>query len=87
MDGRGALELAKECAAAGLVRFTLHARERMDERGALPRDVVNAICTAKRAGQGNQEGRWVLRGGVDEEGEDLAVVVAFEGDVLVITLF
>lgn len=87
MEAAAALALAKECAAAGMVRFVGHALQRMNERGATARDVIHALETATRARPSDKPGRWRLQGGEDLDGEDLTVVVAFDGEVVVITLF
>ena len=75
MDAAAALALAKECAAAGMVRFIGHAVQRMSERGATARDVLHALQTATRARPSDKPGRWRLQGGDDLDGEELTVVV------------
>ena len=72
-------------AAANRVRFSRHAWQRMDERGATEVDVLHALKTAASCvAQAN--GRWKVPS-KDREGDDLVAVVAIEDGVLVVTLF
>jgi hypothetical protein len=72
---------------AGLdrIRFTRHAADRMDQRGAKRGDVRAALVSATAAFA--QDRGWRVEGGVDREGDDLTVIVDIEADVIVITLF
>ncbi len=81
-----ALQHIKGYASAGRIRYSPHALERMAERGAREDDVRRAIATATRAvGQAN--GRWLVTGGVDRDGDELTPVVVLEGGVVVVTLY
>jgi hypothetical protein len=72
-------------AAAGRVRFSYHAYDRMDQRGATERDVIAACARAKKCKRAAQ-GRWKVTG-PDIDSDDLTVVVAIEDGLLVVTLF
>jgi hypothetical protein len=74
-------------ASRGSVVFTRHARDRMDERGATPEDVLHAIATAKTATYQADRDCWRVTGGVDIEEDDLSIVCVVEADVILITLF
>jgi hypothetical protein len=84
-----ALEVAKAHATANRISYSIHAQQRMEQRGLHHRDVRNAICTATLARIGDSVGKWKLSGGVDCEGVDTSVVVAFEGvnSTLIVTVF
>jgi hypothetical protein len=80
-----ALALLKGLAGAGRYRVIGHARKRMGERGVTFRDLrhslVNAAsCTAQ------ENDRWRVAT-ADLDGDALTVVVVFEDDVVVITLY
>jgi hypothetical protein len=81
-----ALRQIRGYAAAGRVVFSRHAYERMDERGATVRDVIKACAMASRCKRGERDGRWKVTG-KDLAGDDLSVVVAIEGGVIVVTIF
>ena len=67
--------------------MTVHAREESAEANATRYDVQNALVTAKRALHQPANDRWRVEGGTDLDGDDLVLVVVFEGDVVVITVF
>jgi hypothetical protein len=79
-----ALKAVRGLAAAGQVRFTRHARERMYQRNASERDVMNALVKAR--GCRASDGAWKVDG-PDLDGDDLTVVVRLEDGVLVITVY
>lgn len=87
MNDTQALAEIQRLARLGRVRFTRHAFERMDERGATLRDVVAALVSATAAVHQPDRGTWRVEGGRDRVGDDLTVVVALEADVVVITVF
>jgi hypothetical protein len=58
----------------------------MRERGALFGDVVHALTHAVTCTAGDADGKWKVKG-PDTDGDDLALVVVLDGDVLVVTLF
>lgn len=82
-----ALARIKELVKRGDVRFTGHARVRMDERGATERDVCSALLSGTNAAHNVAKDNYVVSGGCDIDGDDLTVAVAIEADVVVITLF
>lgn len=73
-------------AAAGRVRFSHHAYQRMNQRGATERDVIAACSGARQCKRTVHAGRWKATG-PDVDGDDLTVVVAIEDGLLVVTLF
>ncbi len=85
MTSAEALATIRRAAAARALLYTVHARQRMAERGATAEDVRTALAsaTACRAADG---GRWKADG-VDLDGDELVAVVAIEGDVVVVTVF
>lgn len=82
-----ALARIKELVKRGDVRFTFHARQRMDERDATERDVCNALLGGTQAAHDISKDTYRVSGGCDIDGDDLTVVVAIEADAIVITLF
>lgn len=81
-----ALRDVRGYAAAGRVRFSGHAYERMDQRGATERDVIKACASATTCRHAAEPGRWKVTG-PDLDGDDLTVVVVFDGLVMVVTIF
>ncbi len=89
LPAQDVIEQANECWRGGLVRFTPHCRERMAGRSVEETDIASALETGALA-----ESRWdddyeewryrIL--GQDGEGENFSVVVAFEGDVLIVII-
>ncbi|HEY3237580.1 MAG TPA: DUF4258 domain-containing protein [Polyangiaceae bacterium] len=87
MDPTEALGLASGAARYGQLRFTDHAIDQMQERGATVNDVEAAVSSATSAAYDRGQGTWKLAGGVDLDGSPLDVVVAFGGNrVRVITV-
>jgi len=75
-------------AAAGRLRFTSHARKRMNQRNADADDVVEGIKTSTNCLWQPKEGTWRLDGGADLDGDDFdGICVVLDDDVLVVTLF
>lgn len=60
--------------------FTVHARVRMNERGADRDDVKHALVTATAARR-QEQGTWRVIGGVDMASDDLTVICDLEADV------
>lgn len=81
-----ALTLASTAARLGRLRYTKHARERMEDRGATRDDVVSACVTATAATH-QRDDVWRLSGGVDAMGDVLVVIAGVDPDeVSVITV-
>lgn len=82
-----ALARIKELVARGSVRFTFHARIRMDERNASESDVCNAIQTADSAAYQAARDNYKVSGGCDHDGDPMVVIVAIEADAVVVTIY
>ena len=75
--------------AAALQRnfvLTNHARVRMQQRGIQVGDVANALDSATAASCG-PNGNWKLTGGRDLEDDELVVVVSFNPDTKIVTVY
>jgi hypothetical protein len=84
---REALDEAKRAAIQRNVRFSRHARERMQERAAGVHDVYEAISTAIRAIGQPPRDKWKLMGGRDRDGDGLDVVVDWtDGEARIVTV-
>jgi hypothetical protein len=59
----------------------------MAERRVTKRCISRALQTATGAIHQVEKDRWKLTGGVDVEGQELILIVKFDRDVLVITIF
>jgi hypothetical protein len=82
-----ALNEAKRAAIQRDVRFSRHARERMQERAAGVVDVYEAMWTATSAIQQPPRDKWKLTGGRDRDGDGLDVVVDWtHGEARVVTV-
>jgi hypothetical protein len=84
-----ASEALRDAALAGrLGQFEVssHCLVRMRQRNVTRRDICLALRSATSAVQ-QAEAKWRLNGGRDDDGEPLDVVVAFTGNVLVVTVF
>ena len=68
-------------------RWSRHALVRMAERDIQRADVRHALLTAKVANWQADRVCWRVSGGYDLAGDDLAVIVAIEDDLLIITVF
>jgi hypothetical protein len=80
-----ALEEIRGYASANRVRFTSHAWLRMDERNVTERDVLYALRTATICMlQANEKWKVLSK---DQDDDDLTVIVAFEDEMIVVTLF
>jgi hypothetical protein len=86
-DDAEALAEIRRLARRDRIVMTAHARQRMFERGATPRDIRKALLTATTAIYQDDRNNWRLDGGVDTDGDDLMVICDLEADVIVVTLF
>ena len=59
----------------------------MNERGARPSDVRNALLTATSAVWQADRQNWRVDGGVDRVGDELTAVVDIWADLVVVTIF
>lgn len=83
-----ALAFAKGAARVRQVRWSGHSRERATQRTVTAEDLREALLSAKKATWQPGERTWKLEGGVDRDGEPLAVVVAIDGNaVRIVTEF
>lgn len=80
-----ALQDIRGYALAGRIEVVPHASRRMRERGVIVDDLWHALTTAT-ACKAEPEERWRVDS-TDLEGDALAVVVALEDGVVVVTLF
>ncbi len=85
-DETATLAIVKTYATADRISIRKHARDRMAERSARFVDIRSALVTATDL-LDQKDGRFKVSGGVDTDGDALAVVVAIEGQVVVVTLF
>jgi len=84
-EERTALEQIRRAGRLREIRYTRHARERMNERGVSDADVQKALASAGHIRPGDGPGRWRVVGyGADRR--QLAVVVALERGAIVITV-
>ncbi len=81
-----ALRLIQGYAAAGRVRFTTHAEQRMEQRHVTRREVSRAIATATDVSPSGEAEAWRLDGR-DTDGDALTVVCALRDGVIVVTVF
>lgn len=82
-------EALRRAALAGrLGRFEVskHAKERMEQRNVRRGDIADALVTAKHATL-EMGTRFRLDGGTDRDGDPLSLVVALEGDCVIVTVF
>ena len=81
-----ALAAARGLASAGRIVLSSHAELRMRERGATFADVRHALVSATTC-YAQPDERWRMEGGCDVDGDALTLIVTFEADVIVGTLF
>ena len=79
MTPSAAARRIRKLTGAGRVRFTAHARERMFERDVSAAEVLYLLARASRCAA-QESGCWLV------SGDDAAVVVAVEANVLVVTV-
>jgi hypothetical protein len=82
---RAALANIAGYASVWRIRYTSHALERMDQRGASRQDVQAALSGASRC-RAQPAGRWKVTG-ADRDGDELVVIVVLEDGVVVVTVF
>jgi hypothetical protein len=82
-----ALARIKELVRKGSIRFTLHARQRMDDRNATARDVKEAVLSATNSEHDVAKDNYRVTGGCDADGDPMTVVAAIEADVVIVTIF
>ena len=87
MSPTEALAAVVEAGKTGHFYMTPHARDEAYQASATRYDVQKALATAEQATHQPSNGRWKIRGGVDLDGDELTLVVVFEGDVVVITVW
>jgi hypothetical protein len=86
MNSKQALADAATAAKLGRFEISRHFRDDRAYRNVTRRDLACAMMSALVARRETDE-RWVLSGGSDVAGDALTVVVAFDGDVIVVTAF
>lgn len=81
-----ALRDVRGFAAAGRVRFTRHARERIEQRcDGRAGHVMHALANASTCAEG-ERGTWRVTG-PDLDDDELTCVVTLEDGVIVVTVF
>lgn len=81
-----ALVLIRGYASAGRIRITPHASLRMRQRGASFADVRHGLITAPTCLWQSLERSWRVNTS-DLDGDALTIIVAIEGEDVVVTLF
>jgi len=82
-----ALEAAQDAGRTGRLDWTPHAYEQARKRNIKKLDARAALASATHAVYQPENDRWRIEGGQDLEGDDLTVVVVFEGLLVIITFF
>lgn len=77
----------KRLVQLGRVAVTRHARARMRERGVEDDDLRRALLGATTAQWQQSYGTWIVQGGFDRGGDELAVAVDVGADVVIVTIF
>lgn len=85
MTNEEALEAIQEHAVWKRVFVTSHARKRMRERSVFEDDIYEAIATAYSC-ESEENGNWRVTG-QDFDGDELILIIAIEGENVIITLF
>jgi hypothetical protein len=85
-DDRALVEIQR-LAQLDRIVYSDHARTRMVQRNARPRDVRNALLTATAAVWQADRQNWRAVDGVDLDGDELTVVVDIWADLVVVTIF
>jgi hypothetical protein len=83
---REALMQVRGYAAAGRIRVSQHAWQRMRQRGSAYADVRTALCAATDCTADRENEKWKVTG-PDLDGDALTCVVAIESGIVVVTLF
>ena len=82
-----ALAAIKLAASHGRIRESGHARKRMRERRVTFAGLRRALVTSTGC-LSEEVDKWLLSGGVDQDGDSLTVVCTLDGDgTIVVTLF
>lgn len=84
MTADEALAVIRRAAIARRLVYTRHSEQEMAEANATREDVRNALVHALSC-KASHQARWKLEG-PDLDGDDLAVVVVIEDDVVVVTV-
>jgi hypothetical protein len=71
--------------ARALLVFSTHALRRAGQRGVTRHDVLNALLTATSACK-QENGTWRIEG-LDDDGVELTVIIAFGHHIEIITVF
>lgn len=87
MTPNEALAAIIEAGKTGRFSMTIHARVEAVEANATRFDIQNALRSARRALHQPEKDRWRVEGGTDLDGDELVLVVVFEGALVVITVF
>jgi hypothetical protein len=66
---------------------SIHARDRQALRSVQVADIAAALATATSATFQSDRDTWRIDGGLDLDGDELTVIVAFEDGVVVVTVF
>ena len=85
MTAQQALETVRGYALANQYVISGHCRTRMAERNVSEDDIVHGLTSATVATE-QENGRWKL-GSTDVDGDELTLIVAIEGGVVVVTIF
>jgi pentatricopeptide repeat protein len=86
MTASEALVLIRGYASAGRITLTIHARERMIERGITFHDVRSGLATAPSCGWQPERASWRVDT-FDRTGDTLVVIVVLAGEDVVVTVF
>lgn len=83
-------EAVAEARRAGTTRrfvVSLHARQRQGPRSVQLGDIAAALASATSASYQADRDTWRIDGGLDLDGDELTVIVAFEDGVVVVTVY
>jgi len=86
MNAAEALATIRTHAVARRIVYTVHARQRMDQRNVTRSDVVKALSNARTCRAGDAADKWIACG-PDGDGDDLDVVVVIEAGLIVVTVY
>lgn len=80
-----ALDEIQEHARCGRVMITDHAEKRMAQRSVWEDDIYEAIATAESC-EAQDDGTWRVQGW-DFDEDELTLIIAIEGENVIITVF
>ena len=87
-EAQRVLRIVQASAANGTLAVTRHAREQQNARNVRSRDIAHAIKGAQEATYQPDRGTWLIKGGVDVDGEPLVVVVDVKTTpICIVTVF